>query len=65
MSPEFIAIIAVGVILVGVKFILHIRMERRFDRLDKAIDRHIRRLEEAIDRSYCRGRVSKRCTASR
>ena len=46
MSPEFIAIIAVGVSLLGFIFTSHLRMERRIDRAEDNTNRRIDRLEE-------------------
>ena len=46
MSPEFIAIIAVGVSVLGFIFALHLRMERRVDRAEDNTNRRIDRLEE-------------------
>lgn len=46
MSPEFIAIIAVGVSLLGFMFTSHLRMERRNNRIEDRIDR----LEENTNR---------------
>ena len=50
MSPEFIAIIAVGVSIMGFVFALHLRAERRADRRAKNIYRRIDRFEEIINR---------------
>ena len=50
MSPEFIAIIAVGVSLLGFIFTSHLRMERRIDRAEDNTNRRIDRLEENNDR---------------
>ena len=49
MSPEFIAIIAVGVSVLGFIFALHLRMERRVDRAEDNTNRRIDRLEENIN----------------
>ena len=46
MSPEFIAIIAVGVSLLGFMLTSHLRMERRNNRIEDRIDR----LEENTNR---------------
>ena len=50
MSPEFIAIIAVGVSILGFIFALHLRMERRVDRAEDNLNRRIDRLEESTNR---------------
>ena len=50
MSPEFIAIIAVGVSLLGFIFTSHLRMERRIDRAEDNTNRRIDRLEQNTDR---------------
>ena len=49
MSQEFIAIIAVGVSILGFIFALHLRMERRVDRAEDNLNRRIDRLEESIN----------------
>lgn len=49
MSPEFIAIIAVGVSVLGFIFALHLRMERRVDRAEDNTNRRIDRLEESTN----------------
>ena len=49
MSPEFIAIITVGVTLAGLVFTLNQRLERRMDRTDTKIDgldQRLRTLEQ-------------------
>lgn len=50
MSQEFIAIIAVGVSILGFIFALHLRMERRVDRAEDNLNRRIDRLEESANR---------------
>lgn len=50
MSPEFIAIIAVGVSILGFILALHLRMERRVDRAEDNTNRRIDRLEENTNR---------------
>ena len=50
MSQEFIAIIAVGVSILGFIFALHLRMERRVDRAEDNLNRRIDRLEESTNR---------------
>ena len=49
MSQEFIAIIAVGVSILGFIFALHLRMERRVDRAEDNLNRRIDRLEESTN----------------
>ena len=49
MSPEFIAIIAVGVSVLGFIFALHLRMERRVDRAEDNTNQRIGRLEESTN----------------
>lgn len=39
MTPEFIAIIAVGITLAGLIFTMNARLERRVDRVELRIDR--------------------------
>lgn len=50
MSPEFIAIIAVGVSVLGFILALHLRMERRVDRAEDNLNRRIDRLEADANR---------------
>lgn len=50
MSQEFIAIIAVGVSILGFIFALHLRMERRVDRAEDNLNRRIDRLEADANR---------------
>lgn len=50
MSPEFTAIIAVGVSLAGFMFTLHMRLERRIDRMEQRVDW----LEENTNRRFDR-----------
>ena len=50
MSQEFIAIIAVGVSILGFILALHLRMERRVDRAEDNLNRRIDRLEESTNR---------------
>lgn len=52
MSPEFIAIIAVGVSLLGFIFTSHLRMERRIDRAEDNTNRRIDRLEDAVQQYF-------------
>ena len=50
MSQEFIAIIAVGISILGFILALHLRMERRVDRAEDNLNRRIDRLEESSNR---------------
>lgn len=50
MSQEFIAIIAVGVSILGFILALHLRMERRVDRAEDNLNRRIDRLEADANR---------------
>ena len=50
MSSEFIAIIAVGVSILGFILALHLRMERRVDRAEDNLNRRIDRLEADANR---------------
>ena len=52
MSPEFIAIIAVGVTLLGFTFTLHLRLERRIDRAEDNTNRRIDRLEDMVQQRF-------------
>lgn len=52
MSPEFIAIIAVGVSLLGFIFTSHLRMERRIDRAEDNTNRRIDRLEDVVQQYF-------------
>ena len=50
MSPEFIAILSVGVTLAGLMFTMNLRQERRMDRLERRMDR----LEETTNQRFAR-----------
>ena len=52
MSPEFIAIIAVGVSLLGFILTSHLRMERRIDRAEDNTNRRIDRLETEVKQYF-------------
>ena len=50
MSPEFIAIIATGVAVIGLILTLNMRLERRMDRMYELRDQMEGRLTQGIDR---------------
>ena len=52
MSPEFIAIIAVGVSLLGFNFTSHLRMERRIDRAEDNANRRMDRFEDSVQQCF-------------
>ena len=50
MSPELIAILAVGASLAGLMLTLVGRLDRRIDRLDQRLERRMDGLDQRIDR---------------
>ena len=54
MTPEIIAIIAVGVALAGFMFTINLRLEHRIDRLEESVNQRFNRLEESVNQRFNR-----------